>query len=255
MIEYVLTGNPLTKEEPNDRYARIVNTRTFTEEDVAKEIAESNVGISEGEAMSMLITRANIILKRLARGERANLRLENIHFGIPGAFKAGEFPTKAVARITPSKEVNAAVESNPLRSLEAYNQLVIHYVEDVLSGTTDEYITRGGSVKIYGHNLKIVEKLPDPPVFPTPPPCRVEFISVEDPDSVYPVAAINIVDNDPTRLLIIAPDLVIGDYVWLKVTTQYGGHSKPLITPRSITFDKPFLVKAKSAGESEQAPE
>jgi hypothetical protein len=247
MIDYVLEENPLTRKDPNDRYARVVNVRSFTDNELAEEIADSNVGISKAEALAMMETREKIILRRIAHGESANLRLVNIHFGIPGAFKEGEYPADAVARITPSKELAAAVKKNNLRNVEPSVALKIDYVEDVLSGTTNEYITNGGNVKIFGHNLKIVEKKPDIPQpneggLPEPPQCRVEFISLEDPETSYPVPAINLVTNNPSELLIVAPGMIPGEQVQLKITTQYN-KNKPLNEPRSVLFGKIFTVK------------
>jgi hypothetical protein len=243
MIEYVLEDNILTKKDPNDRYARVVNVRSFSEEEIAEEIADSNVGISKAEALAMAETRARIILKRIARGDSANLRLLNMHFSIPGVFKEGEYPTEAAVRITPSKELDAAARKNSLRHVEPSVTLKVDYVEDVISGTTNEFITRGGNVKIFGHNLKIVEKQPEPPTG-ADPVCRVEFISLEDPEAIYLVSAVNLVVNNPSELLIVAPMMVVGEPVQLKITTQFSGNSaKPLNKPRSVAFEKTFFVK------------
>jgi hypothetical protein len=243
MVEYTLEENLLTKEKPNDYYARVVNVRSFTDTDLAEEIADSNVGISKAEALAMLETTSKIIMKRIVHGESANLRLFNIHFGIPGSYKEGEFPTKVVTRITPSEELEKATEKNALRFVEPSVTIRVTSVEDVLSGTTNQFITRGGNVKIFGHNLKIVEKTPEPQTDPEPV-CRVEFISLEDPDANYIVPPINLVINNPKELLIVAPQMVINEEVQLKITTQYSGHSTtPLKEPRSVIFSKIFTVK------------
>ncbi|MDR2691013.1 MAG: DUF4469 domain-containing protein [Dysgonamonadaceae bacterium] len=253
MIEYVLEDNILTKKDPNDRYARVVNVRSFSEEEIAEEIADSNVGISKAEALAMAETRARIILKRIAHGESANLRLLNVHFGIPGVFKEGEYPSEVTVRITPSKELAAAAGKNSLKRVEPTVTLKVDYVEDVVSGTTNEFITNGGNVKIFGHNLKIVEKTltPQPPEggqLPegklSEPVCRVEFISLEDPGASYIVPPVNLVINNPSELLIVAPRMMPDEPVQLKITTQYSGHSKSFLkAPRSVIFEKTFTVK------------
>ncbi|MDR1337318.1 MAG: DUF4469 domain-containing protein [Tannerella sp.] len=239
MIEYTLEDNLLTKNSLNDRYARVVNVRSFSEEDIAEEIADSNMGISKAEALAMAEARDRIILKRIARGDSANLRLFNIHFGIPGTFTEGEYPTEAAVRITPSKEMNASGRKNTLRHVEPAVALKVDYVEDVLSGTTNQFITSGGNVKIFGHNLKIVAREPTEPAV-----CRVEFIDVENPENVYPVLPISLVVNNPSELLIVAPQMVADESVKLKITTQFSKNfRKPLKDPRSVVFEKTLTVK------------
>jgi hypothetical protein len=106
-------------------------------------------------------------------------------------------------------------------------------VHDVKSDTTNNSVTSGGSVKISGHNLKITGI--DPSV-------GIEFVSVEDPEAVYPVAVQDIVINNPSELLIIAPMMISGEEVMLKVTTQYSHGAKALKAPRSVTFERKLSV-------------
>jgi hypothetical protein len=56
MIDYVLENNLLTKDKPNDRYARVVNQRSRTENDLADAIARRNIGISKAEALVFRVT-------------------------------------------------------------------------------------------------------------------------------------------------------------------------------------------------------
>jgi hypothetical protein len=235
MIDYVLEDNRLTQDDPNDRYARVVNVHSFTENDLAEAIAKRNLGISKPEALAMLEAASEIQLEWLASGNAVNLKLAHYHYGIPGAFKEGEHPTEAVIHITPSKELAAAAKQNTLRHVEPTVQLSVDYVDDVKSGTTNEFITKGGNVKIFGHNLKIAG---------TKPGVGIEFISVEDPEAIYPVPAVDIIINNPSELLIVAPQMVTNEPVQLKITTQYAGNANKLLKePRSVIFDTIFTVE------------
>jgi hypothetical protein len=108
----------------------------------------------------------------------------------------------------------------------------IEFVDDVKSGTTNDKITRGGPVKVTGHNLKIEGK--DPTI-------GIEFISLEDPEANYRVPKSDIITNNPSELMFLAPYMVDGESVVVKVTTQFSG-STLLKTPRSVTFDKELKV-------------
>jgi hypothetical protein len=233
MIDYVLEDNLLTPKEPNDRRARVVNVQSRSESDLAEAISRRNIGISKAEALAMLEAASEIQLEWLAEGHSINLRLAHFHPSIPGAFEEGEYPKDAVIRITASKEVAEMAKTISLRHVEPVSQISIEFVHDVKSDTTNDKVTSCGSVKITGHNLKVTGI--DPSV-------GVEFISVEDPEAIYPVPAQDIVINNPSELLIVAPQMVTGEEVHLKVTTQYSKSLKDLKSPRSVTFDKKLTV-------------
>jgi hypothetical protein len=233
VMDYVLENNLLTKDKPNDRYARVVNQHSYTEEDLAAVIARRNIGISKPEALAMLEAASEIQLEWLAAGSSINLRLAHFHPSIPGSYEEGEYPTEALIRITPSKEVAETAKKIPLRHVEAVNPIHIEFVYDVKSGTTNDKVTRGGTVKITGHNLKIAGDNPA---------VGIEFISLEDPEAIYRIPAVDIVTNNPSELMIIAPMMVTGEKVALKVTTQYVNSAKTLKTPRSVTFERELTV-------------
>jgi hypothetical protein len=235
MVNYVLENNPLTKDKLNDRYARVVNVHSYTQNDLAEAISKRNLGISKAEALAMLEAAAEIQLEWLTAGNAVNLQLEHFHFGIPGSYKENEHPTEVVIRITPSKELAEAAKKITLQQTVAISQLRVDYVDDLKSATTNKFITRGGTVKIFGHNLRIAG---------ANPAVRVEFISVEDPKAIYPVLPVDLIINNPANLLIVAPQMTIDEPVRLKITTQYAGNSgKPLNNPRSTIFEKIFITK------------
>lgn len=232
-MDYVLENNLLTKDKPNDRYARVVNVHSYTEEDLAELIVRRNIGISKAEALAMMEAEAEIEMEWLEGGNAVNRRLAHYHPSIPGTYGEGEYPAEAVIRITPSKELTEAAKKIPLRHVEAVNPIHIDFVIDVKSSTTNDKVTRGGTVKITGHNLKVAGK--DPSV------C-IEFLSQEDPEAIYRVPQIDILINNPSELMVVAPMMVPGEKVVLKITTQYSHSTKELKAPRSVSFGKELTV-------------
>jgi hypothetical protein len=105
-------------------------------------------------------------------------------------------------------------------------------VHDVKTNTTNDKITQGGTVKITGHNLKIVG---------TDPSVRAEFVSYKDPGIFYPIPPIDVITNNPSELMVIAPKMVTGGPVLFRVTTQYSG-TTVLKTSRSVTSDRMLIV-------------
>ncbi|MDR2087233.1 MAG: DUF4469 domain-containing protein [Dysgonamonadaceae bacterium] len=235
MIDYVLEDLRLIKAKPGSRYARAVNVRSLTDDDLADAIARRNLGISKAEALAMLEAAAEIQEEWIASGIAVNTRLAHYHFSIPGSYTEGEFPEKALVRITPSRKLTDAAGRNLLRHVEPVIPSKIDRVDDFKSGTANRFITCGGNLKIIGHNLKITG---------TNPETGIVFINSEDADSIYPVPPVDIIVNKPTELLIVAPPMPGGASVLLKLATQYGGRGgKTLKTIRSITFNRILTVE------------
>jgi hypothetical protein len=210
-----------------------VNQRSYTENDLAEDLVDSNIGISKPEALAMLEATAEHLLKRIKNGDSINLRLLHIHPAILGTYEQGEFPQEAIVRITPSKEVTETAKNIRLRHVEEVRQMYINFVHDTKSNTTNSMITSGGTVKITGHNLKIAGDNPA---------VGVEFTAMEAPETIYRISARDIISNNPSELIVVAPEMVAGEKVALTVTTQSMHSTKLLKTPRSITFDREFTV-------------
>jgi hypothetical protein len=224
--------NHLTKQDPNDLYARVVNAQSRDKTDLARAIAERNIGISMPEALAMIEALDEITLGWMAQGISINTRIAHYHASIPGKYLEGEYPREAAIRITASKEVTDLAKTIPLRRVEPVSTIRIESVHDVKSDTQNSLITSGGSVKIKGHNIRVTGI--DPTV-------GVAFVNADNPAAVYPVAAEDLVINNPSDLLVIAPAMTPGEEVFIKVTTQYSG-SKDLKEPRSFTSTKRLTV-------------
>jgi hypothetical protein len=233
MVEYVLKENLLNPQEPGERIALVVNARTHTESDLAEAIAKRNIGISKVEALAMLEAESEILKEWLAEGCSINMRLAHFHPSVPGTYGEGEFPKEAVIRITPSKEVVELARKIPLRHVEPISPIHIESIHDVKSDTINDKITGGGTVKIWGHNIRITG---------IDPTIRAEFVKVDTPTVNYPVPAQDLIVNNPSELIIIAPAMPSGEKVRLKITTQYSAGKRDLKVPRSTTFEKKLTV-------------
>ena len=233
MIDYVLENHLLKKDRPGERYARAVNVRSYTEQDLAEAIAGRNMGISKPEALAMLEAIAEIEKEWLAAGNAVNLKTVHLRPSIPGMFREGEYPKKAIIRATPSKEIVELAGKIRLRQVEPVSPILVDYVHDVKSDTVSEKITRGGTVKVAGHNLKIAGDAAS---------VCIEFVSLENPEANYRIPAGDIIVNNPMKLIVVAPMMTAGEEVQLKITTQFSGGSKQVKTPRSYVFDRTLTV-------------
>ncbi|MDR1562112.1 MAG: DUF4469 domain-containing protein [Dysgonamonadaceae bacterium] len=234
-VRYVLEKNILSKDDEGDFIAQVVDRRTFTEKDIAEEIAGRNIGISKPEALAMLEALAEIVKDRLGEGYSVNTQLVHFHHTIPGVYREGEFPSEAVVRVTPSKQVAEKMKEVRLSHVEPSLRMGINHIDDVFSGTANDVITAGGSVKVFGFNIKIAAGEPaDESV------C-VEFVA---PDKTYRVPATGVVVNKPSQLIVVAPgSMVDGEKVTLRITTRYSSNGGKLLkAPRTVTFKKTLRV-------------
>jgi hypothetical protein len=234
MINYYLRLNPLTKDDKNDFQAQVINQETYTENDLANDLVEYNLGISKPQALAMLEAVNEILNRQFKKGRNVSLQSVNFRFTIPGAYQEKELPAHAELRATPTKEAAEAARTAPIKHALTPEHIRIDFIHDVKTNTSNEKITQGGTVKIGGHNLKIAGNAPS---------VCVEFINVNG-GSIYQVQPQDIIINNPGELIIIAPKMVIGEKVEVHVTTQYSGNSRLLKVPRSVTFERELTVMA-----------
>jgi nucleoid DNA-binding protein len=176
MINFYLVNNLLTKDDKNDFRAQVTNQETYTEDDLANDLVEYNLGISKPQALATLEAINEIVRKQIKKGRNISLTLVNFHFAIPGAFKEKELPSHAELRVTPTKEAAAVAKTVPLKHVETPEHIRVDFVHDVKTDTGNNKITQFGTVKIGGNNIKIAG---------TDPSVGIEFHSLEDPESIY----------------------------------------------------------------------
>ena len=100
-------------------------------------------------------------------------------------------------------------------------------VKDSVSGSINQNITKNGVIEIMGSSLKIDGQDASNGVF------------FEDTGGTVTKVA-TIVSNNPSKLIVMVPDLANGNYT-LKVTTQYST-GRLLNNPRTGVFGKKLVV-------------
>jgi nucleoid DNA-binding protein len=231
MINFYLVNNPLTKDDKNDFRAQVINQEAYTEDDLANDLVEYNLGISKPQALATIEAFNEILKRQIKKGSNISLKLINFHFTIPGSFKEKELPSHAELRATATKEASDIAKTVSIKHVETPEHIRVDFVHDVKTDTVNDKITQFGNVKIGGHNIKIAG---------TDPSVGIEFHSLEDPESVYKILPRDIIVNNPCELIIVAPKMVDNEEVVLKITTQFS--SNILKTPRSVTFDRKLTV-------------
>jgi hypothetical protein len=167
-------------------------------------------------------------------GNTVNLPLFNTSFSISGVFDSplDVFdPNRHKLNINVTKgailrdaEKNIHVEKTNVPSPNPQ----IQEVKDSISGTVNERFTSGGVVEIRGYNLRIDGDNPK---------CGLWFID----DNGNEIKAETIIENKPSRILAMIPNLTVSNYQ-VKVVTQYKGSGTLLKEPKTFVYQKKIQV-------------
>jgi hypothetical protein len=108
--------------------------------------------------------------------------------------------------------------------------ILIAEVIDVKTGSVNDRITPNRNLRIRGNKLKLVGEHPDVGVY---------FVNEATGEEIK-VEADEVVDNKPSELMIVVPQLGAGLYS-LKAVTQFTTGAV-LKEPRTVTFDRTLTV-------------
>ena len=232
-----LYDNVLT-ENPNDFILRIASEASLNVDDISQSAVKRGGADISAAAMTHAV---NLWLEemgyRLCDGFSVNTGWFTASVSVRGVFDSPaekfnparhailfDFQQGSLLR----KEL-AGIEVQILGVADA--ALAIMQVTDIRTGSVNDLLTPNRNLRINGSKLKITGDNPANGI------C---FINTQTQERIA-VDAADIVNNNPSELIIVIPALTAGTY-HLEVTTQFSG-SAPLKEPRKCIFDKPLTVQ------------
>jgi len=232
MLQYSLTENLLT-EAPDDYTALVQPLGTYDKEAIITEMLRRGTLLTRTDILAVLNGFEETVRDITRDGGTVNTPLFNTSFSISGVFD-GAMDTfdgnrhKLNVNLTKGT-VMRDIESQVVieKTGTVIPQPTILEVKDSVSGKVNEQLTPGGVVELMGVNIKIVGENAD---------CGLWFVPV----SGEAVKAQVIVQNKPSSLIAMIPNLSAGTYT-LKEVTQFNG-GKPLKVPRTCIFNKSLLI-------------
>lgn len=234
MLKYNLVENLLT-ERPDDYAAQTVPTRGYDKEAIIGLILRKGTLLTRTDVLAVLNGLEETVFDIVKEGGTVNLPLFNTSFSISGVFDG---PMDAFDSSRHRLNVNLT-KGTLLRRAESEVRLTktdavapqptVVEVRDAVSGKSNEILTPGGVVQLWGSNLKIAGESPENGLW---------FV----PETGQPVKAEVIVTNKPSQLIAMIPPLAAGSYS-IRVVTQSTGGGMLLKTPRSHLSEKRFEVK------------
>jgi len=232
MLQYSLTENLLT-DDPNDYTALVQPLGTYDKEAIITEMLRRGTLLTRTDILAVLNGFEETVRDITHDGGTVNTPLFNTSFSISGVFD-GALDTFDGNRHKLNVNLSKGMVMRDAESQVAIEktgtvipQPTILEVKDSVSGKVNEQLTPGGVVELMGVNIKIVGENAD---------CGLWFV----PASGDAVKANVIVQNKPSSLIAMIPNLSAGSYT-IKEVTQYSG-SNLLKSPKTSFFIKALTV-------------
>ena len=236
MLKYSLRENLLTPA-PDDYMAQAQDVRSYTLDEIIDLMMDKGTTITRADVAATLQVYGEVCASLIKDGSALNTPLFNTALTIAGVFNGANdaFDKKrhtVKLNMTAGTLLRDAVTKVKCEKTEAAGtDPYITEVADIVSGKTNEVLTKGGIVQITGSRLKFDAKDASQGIF---------FV----PETGNPVRASVIAENKPARLMAIIPaDLAAGTY-YIEVRTKIIGSSQKSKTLKTGKFDKPLTPAA-----------
>jgi hypothetical protein len=234
MLKYVLQENLLT-ERPDDYVAQVVAEGSYDKESVIKLMLQRGTLVTRTDMLAVLNLFEEVITDLIQNGGTINLPLFNTSFSISGVFASpvdvfdgGRHKLNVnLSKGTLLRDAEMMVKFEKASSSAPAPSIV--EVKDVTSGKTNETLTPGGAIQLWGSQLRITGDHADVGLW---------FV----PETGAAVKSTVLITNKPASLIAMIPALAKGIYS-VKVVTQYTGGSVLLKTPRINVFNRTLEVK------------
>ena len=249
MIDYYLKQNKLkselltspkgevSREEGNKYCAQVVNSRSYTFDDIAKHLLKHNIGLSSSAIYGLWEGIKGAVEEFISEGGSIKTELFHVHTSIKGVFNGLEdgFDSSRHTiklNLRPGILLRDTPKSLRVKKIKSAAKSMILSVTDINSGSVNWNLTPGKNIRIVGQRVKIDGKDPS---------CGLYFIPEKSNQEPVKIELNDVVMNKPSQLIAVVPKLNKG--LWnLRLVTQFGTGKHCYKEPQNITFDKKLSV-------------
>ena len=236
MLKYCLRENLLTPA-PDDYMAQAADVRSYTLDEIIDLMMEKGSTLTRADVAATLQVYGEVVSAIIKDGSAVNTPLMNTSMSISGVFDGANdsFDKKRHTvnlNITAGTLLRDAVTKVKCEKTEGVStDPYITEVTDIVTGTVNTTLSKGGVVQLVGSRLKFDAKDTAQGIF---------FV----PETGAPVRAAVIAENKPARLMAIIPaDLAAGNY-YIEVRTKILEGNKSGKTLKTGRFNKALTVAA-----------
>jgi hypothetical protein len=202
---------------------------------------QSGAGLTRSDVLSVLEAEKEAIYATLADGEAVTTDLFNAFPSVQGVFTGADDsfdPKRHRVKIHLHEGAGLRKVEERVRIKKVQPGLTgafIASVTDVKTGSVNNLLTPGRPLRVYGTKLKVAGE--DPSV-------GVYFKGADGTE--VKVEASDIVENKPSDVIVMIPELAPGTY-YLRLTTQFAGRSSSIKKPHTAEFGAALTVPAEKA--------
>jgi hypothetical protein len=220
-------------ERKDDRFGRVVTTKTYTEDDLVALAVSRRTDLNATTLKASINILSELGAEQLANGASVRFGLGFFSLTVNGVFIGDNAKWDASQHSLSVNAVPTADVRNKVRATVvdvrgmAASGLAVNSVTDVASGQVNSTLTPGGGINITGSRIKIDGDNPT---------VGISLINQET-NEVVPIPRTSLLTNSPSKISAIVPaGLANGDYK-VSICTQFGTSSVALKEPRTFIFD------------------
>jgi hypothetical protein len=220
-------------DRKDDRFGRVVTTRSLNEDDLVKIAAARGTELNQATLKAAFESITQVAIEQISNGASVRFGLSYYNLLVSGIFigdHARWDPAIHSLRVnsTPVGELRDAVKSVSVEVRgRAATNLTINLLVDVTSGEENKRLTPGGGVNLSGNKIRIAGNAKG---------VGISLINQGSNEEI-PVPMNAIMVNEPSRVSFVVPStLPPGDYK-LSLTTQYTTAINILKEARTYLFD------------------
>ena len=217
--------------------AQVVNSRNYTFDDIAKHLVERNTGLSSSAIYGLWEGIKDAVEEFISEGGSIKTELFNARAGIKGIFNGMEdgFDSgrhEIRLNLRPGILLRDIPKKLKVKKLKPGVKSSILSVLDIKSGSINNSLTPGKSIRIIGQRIKIDG---------ADPSCGIYFVPAKDTEQPVKVDFSDVAVNNPSQIIALVPRLNKG--IWhIKLITQFSYGKCSLKAPKTITFEKSLTV-------------
>lgn len=232
-IRYQINGqladNTVTVDDKTDMILVPVSNGHADQERIIAEMKAEDSGLREETIQHVFNLQKRVIKRLLMSGVSVNTGLYYASASFRGVIENSTWnaqKNEIVVNFNPGADLREAIKKTSVNIIgEKGSAIYIGAVTDASTRAQDSSATAGRAFTLTGSKLKVVGDHPSVGI----------TLTAENGGKVTKVTEDLFVVNDPSKVtFIIPPTLTNGTYL-LKLTTQFGNHSKTLLkAPRSV---------------------
>lgn len=222
---------PLT-ERKDDRYGRVVTSRSLSEDDLISIAVSRRTDLSPTSLKAGMEILRGIALEQIVNGASVSFGLGYFNLSVNGVFVGdnaqwdNSMHSLSVS-IAPTLKLRKALKTSKVhvRGM-ATSGSVINSVTDVTSGEVNNHLTPGGGVNLKGNRLKIEgDKL-----------VGITLVNQATAD-IIAIPMTSLMVNTPSKISFIVPPALANGTYKISITTQFSVSGPILKNPRTYTSD------------------